>query len=100
MDNESLRQCPQVQLLSGQLVLLAGGAVPTDRAQIRTQTLSGHALYQVAFIGPVQSKDAALTSSLLVTLIHSSHVTHQGLTNCFLFMGSCTHVYFHLVSSP
>jgi hypothetical protein len=30
VDDENLRQCPQVQLLGGQLVLLAGRAVPTD----------------------------------------------------------------------
>lgn len=32
VDNECLRQLPQVQLLGSQLVLLAGRAVPVDRA--------------------------------------------------------------------
>lgn len=52
VDDERLRQHPQVQLLGGQLVLLAIGAVPRDGARVRTQTLSEHLPHALCAVRP------------------------------------------------
>lgn len=80
--DESLRQCPQVQLLGGQLVLFAVGAVPADRVRVSTDTFCACSL---ALMGPVQARGADLISSLLISLECSSRVIQGSPITCPIY---------------
>lgn len=88
VDNECLWQLPQVQLLGGQLVLLAGGTEPADRARV-----TRHFLGMLCTRWPLwvlTCPDAALISSPLVPLVCFLHVKIppflQVFTDCLLDM--------------